>query len=85
MMNYEDIVVANVADPDDRKCVCGGTGLIPINNDEDVQCPYHCSEACSPYYELRAEEIVTEAEATEILDIWNGETDQEFIDGYINR
>ncbi len=82
-MNYTEIVIANVADPDIKKCACGGTGLIPMNNNEDAECPYH--EECSPYYELRSEEIATEAEASEIRDIWNRETEQEFIDGYINR
>ena len=77
--DFYDMVTFTVTHKDPKKCACNGTGWIPINNDEDIPCPLHGSG----YKNFTGDESPTIEEEKEVLEMWYGGNDKDFIKDYI--
>jgi len=83
-MDYKELVVANVCDEDVNVCACEGTGMVPMNNDEDVPCPFHgdSPEDEKSLDRLTEDGFVSLDDEREALEMLNGGDDRDFIEGY---
>ena len=83
-MTYRDELIANIANEDITLCACEGIGYIPVNNDEDIECPFHLEEA-KALDRMTEGDFICRDEERKFLEMLTGGDDRDFIDGYAHE